>query len=49
MEHGPIRDATLRDGVNFPRLFVIRHSKIPDIRSSSLLDTGRIGSRRSAP
>jgi hypothetical protein len=33
----------------FPRLFVTRRSKTPSIRRSSLLDTGKIGSRRRAP
>ena len=48
-KYGAILAATLRDGVDFPRLFVTRRSKTPGIRRSSLLDTGKIGSRRRAP
>ena len=37
--------ATRRDGANFPDFVVVRRSKIPDIRRSSLLELEKIGSR----
>jgi hypothetical protein len=38
--------ATRRAGANFPHFGVARHSKIPDIRRSSLLELRKIGSQR---
>ena len=40
---------TLRDGANFPGFVVPRRSKMPDIRRSSFLESGKIGSRRCRP
>ena len=45
-KYDPICAATRRAGANFAHLVVARRSKIPDIRRSSLLDLGKIGSQR---
>src|SRR5580698_710952 len=45
-KYGAIFAATRRAGANFPHFGVARHSKIPDIRRSSLLELRKIGSQR---
>jgi hypothetical protein len=42
----PIFAAARRDGADFPDLFVAPRSETPGIRRSSLLDLGKIASRR---
>ena len=47
--NGPISVATLWDGANFPDFVVARRWQTPGMRHSSLLELGKIGSRRHHP
>jgi hypothetical protein len=49
MKYGPIFDATLRAGADFPDFVVARRQQTPGMRHSLLLELEKVGSRRHRP